>query len=101
MITSFKMSRTGSNSENAGWCRDALCCSIVVGIDLLLLEVVVLHAQIRLEPAIDPWLSVPGQKIFQITAGFSVFEQHEKWDGQHGDDILQKDVHRYPEQMTI
>src|SRR6202521_2850315 len=101
MITSLKMSRTGSNSENAGWWRDALCCSIVVGIDLLLFEVVELHSRIRLKPAIDSGLGVPRQKIFQIAAGFSVLEQHEEWDAQHWNDILQKHVHRYPEHVTI
>src|SRR5712692_3666029 len=101
MITSFKMSRTGSSSENAGWCRDALCCSTVVGIDLLLFEVVELHSRIRLEPAIDSRLGMPGQKVFQIAAGFSVLEQHEKRDAQHRYDILQKHVHRYPEHVTI
>src|ERR1700682_4156499 len=100
MITSFKMSRTGSNSENAGWCRDVLCCSIVVGIDLLF-EVVELHLRIRLEPAIDAGLGVPGQKVFQIAAGFSVLEQHEERDAQHWDDILQKHVQRYPKHLTI
>src|SRR5438132_3683545 len=101
MITSFKMSRTGSNSENAGWCRDTLCCSIVVGIDLLLFEVVELHSRIGFKPAIDSGLSVPGQKVFQIATGFSVFEQHEERDAQHWHDILQKHVHRYPEHVTI
>src|SRR5205809_7035235 len=101
MITSFKMSRTGNNSENAGWRRDALCCSMVVGIDLLLFEIVEFHPGTRLESAIDPGLGVPDQKIFQIAARLPVLEQHEKRDAQHGDDILRKHIHRYPEHLTF
>src|SRR4029077_6516197 len=102
MMTSFKMSRTGSNSENAGWCRDALCCSIVVGIQLLLFsEVIELHSRIRLQPAIEARLGVPGQKVFQVATRFSVLEQHEERDAQHWDDILQEHVHRYPEHVAI
>src|SRR3954467_2039517 len=88
MITSFKMSRTGSNSENAGWCKDALCCSMVIGIDFLLLEVVEFHSRIRLEATVDPGLGVPGEKVLQVAARFSVLEQHQKRDAQHRDDVL-------------
>src|SRR5262245_41735914 len=102
-MTPSKKSRTGNNSQSAGWCIEFSCSRNVTGTPYLHVCPQVLHflLGIWLEAAIDLRLRVIRDKIEQVPARLAVLEQDQKWHRQHGHHVLEKHIHRNAKHLAL